>query len=355
MRELVLGGARQKATEVSPDAEALMLNLEHDYDDGEFADVARRAQDAESVLAREPPCERREALVRDLELLWGAAVLATSGRAAAVAHFERALTLSPREQADQARFSPPVQELLERTRAQLSKRRKVSLKVQGPPGGTLFIDGLAQGELPKTVQMLPHRATLWVDMGRHSTLAHEVDVSGDTQLTIDVALETSLRDLASEIGLLLPDGEPARSDLIRRLAASSDSGRVFLEERTSEGQLVVTRFGSAGQPLAQRALSGSKPGSEPNWPSVVRDLLATPSEPAKPAVVTDQPAPSVTRPSVPVAALADTPVSTPRPFPWLATGLVAGAVVVAAVVVVAIVASSSSTNAILIGPRQATP
>lgn len=345
LRDALLRGARARVAELQPETEAALLAAQQAYDHGNVAEAADLAAEAATDLGREPPSERRELNRRQNDVLWGAALLATRGRAAAVECFERALTLSPGMLIDVDRFAPPVQQLFERVRAQLAKRPRVSVEVSGTPGATLYVDGTPRGALPLKLAMLPHRATLWIEVLGEPGLAHEVDLPAAGVLWFDWQLEVALHDGGPEAWLWLPSAQTPRRELLARVAALGSATDVLLVERPSAGAFQVTRYDASGRLLVQRLV----PIAGLDWAKVARALIDLPT-----------PAPAA---AVPPAALSPAPAARPvaalsaaggSHVPWLWVGVIAGGVVLAGTAI-AVGLSVHPSNAVLLGPQPAAP
>jgi len=341
LRERLTGDGRPMSTGVLSSVEKGVLAAEEDYDRGEFRGAAQLAASSHEALLQAGPSPRRELLARELQILWGAALLQQRSTAAAASHFREALQRNPQTLIDRDRFAPPVQRLFEEARDRLLAGPQATLDVSGTPGATLFVDGVPRGTLPLRVALPPHRCTLWVEVSGQPGLAHEFSVFRPTALSVDWQLEVATAFTA--------DGDPivevprfavrAQTLLEHLIGKAGASALVALEWAGPERrQQRLVRYGPDGIEKSRLLL----PAEAVDWTRVVPSLLEE-SAPA-PALPASQLAVEST-----AAARAE-----PHRFPWLLTGLVAGGVAVVAVAV-AIGFSIHPTNAEIFGPATPRP
>lgn len=348
LRERLLGRGRPFGHDVLPAIVLGVTGAEFAYDNGDFVEAANLCSLANETLDLEMPSPRREAITRNLQVLWGAALLGAGNPREAAAHFDLALARNPYALLDQDRFAPPVQQLFEEERHRLVNGPKVPLTISGTAGAAVFVDGIARGSPPLTLQLQPHLATVWLEVLGHAGLAHEVQVGQVEGLTIDWQLEAALHEGATtEAWLALPRPEPLRRDLAARVALRTGAKEVVFLQREGAGEIAVLAYARSGAPVSQRRV----PAEGLDEDKLALALLEE-GELKRLSAFAAQPlaARAVAEPTVIVAPRVS--ANTKR-FPWLVTGVVAGGVVLVGAAV-ALGLCVHPTNGLLL-ERPATP
>ncbi len=361
LRERVFGEGRPLAYELSRTLEQEMRASQESYDRGDFNASARQAALVAESLSRAAPSARRESLIPASQILWGAALFQTKGRAAASPHFREALQRNPHIAIDRDRFAPPVQRQFEEERSSVAGGTQVSLEVSGTAGAILFVDGTPRGSLPLRLTLPPHRCLLWVEVSGEPGWTHELSLTRSTVLTIDWPLEVASRLVEGEWVAELPAPQADRQALLQRILERAGADELLALEWAS-GQtgaekvrrLAVVRYGPGGVEKGRQMF----PPDGVDWKLMARALR----DPGNPLAGTGS-ARSETPLQQPGAAMsaaagelvvAGAPSPEGKPFPWLTAGLVAGgAALVAGAVVLGL--SVHSTNAVFLGPETARP
>ena len=240
LRRRLVGAARPVVDGAPSRATELVARAARAYDDGLFPDAAKAAALAAEILDASARSRSVEALAREAQLLWGAALLGERGADAseeAGLHFRFALAREPRLRLDEARFSPPVRREVERQRAALAALPSGQLDVPGAAGAEVYVDGLAQGQAPLALSGLPGReAWVWLELAGRRSLAHRVTLGGGAPatLTVDLDLEGRLDLDADSLALVqLPD-DPEANARLGRLARAAGLPVAVAVRRSSE-------------------------------------------------------------------------------------------------------------------------
>ncbi len=356
LAERLLGSGRPLAHDISRTLEQELSAAEQGYDRGNFAESARQAALAYDGATRAAPSPRREALISELQVLWGASLFSLKGRVAAAPHFREALQRNSRLDIDADRFAPPVRQQFEQERARVAGGPQVWLQIAGTPGASLFVDGLPRGILPLTIALAPHHCTVWTEVSGEPGLAHELLLTRSTSLSIDWRLEVASRFSDRDWAVELPASEGDRRALLKTVLQRAGADEVLALEWAPAGtspatprHLTLVRYGPSAVESGRELL----PADGVDWRHAIHALWDRPSSGTQtPGVAEASP-----RPAPPTAGAqleVGTRASEGSRFPWLAVGLVAGGVALAASAV-AIGLSVHSTNAILLGPETPRP
>ena len=107
--------------------------------------------------------------------------------------FRAVLRIDPRHVMSPDAFSPTFRARFDKLRAELARARKLRLSVQSQPAGAaVYVDGLAFGHTPATLDLVP--GTYQVLVGRPDAFSfpHLVQLREDTSLRIDLAFEQTI-------------------------------------------------------------------------------------------------------------------------------------------------------------------
>jgi hypothetical protein len=272
LRFQLLGDA-QPLGELSEALAALYARALAAYDEGAYADAARDAEAAFQSLGSAFPSTRREALARQVRLLWGASLVQLHEGAAARAHFRWALERDPFLIADRDRFPPPVQRAVEHERTAVAAEAPARLvvSVAGAPSGgpavQLIVDGLPRGSLPRELSLPAHAATFWVEGAPQGGWAHQAALAPDHTLSVDLdlLLEAALFAGDGQILIQLPAATQKRQALLGAVMARSRMTDLVLVSKVKPSgavqRLTATRFNAAGVALARTAFDADQASS----------------------------------------------------------------------------------------------
>jgi hypothetical protein len=245
------------------------------YDEGAYRDSVKDAQAAFEALSGAPPSTRREALARQTQLVWGAALVQLRESSSARSHFRWALDRDPLLIADHDRFPPPVQSAFERERSGIAAEPPARLAVgvsgieSAPPQlmGQVIVDGLPRGALPRDLSLPTHPTVFWVEAGNAKSWAHHALLSSDHPLSVDVdlALEAALVREDGQVLLALPTTPKQRQALIGALTLRArTTDLVVVAEAVPPGspaRFTATRFGAGGAVIAKATFDGEQGAS----------------------------------------------------------------------------------------------
>jgi hypothetical protein len=259
------------------------------YDEGSYRDSAKDAQAAFEALSGAPPSTRREALARQTQLVWGAALIQLHESSSARSHFRWALDRDPFLIADRDRFPPPVQSAFERERSAIAAEppARLAVGVPGIDGAQLIVDGLPRGALPRDLSLPAHSTVFWVEAGNAKSWAHHALLSSDHPLSVDVALalEAALIREEGQVLLALPTTTKQRQALIGALTLRArTTDLVVVAEAVPAGSLArytATRFSAGGEVIAKTTFDGVQ-GSSARVAQALRGTAPSSSVPEPP-------------------------------------------------------------------------
>jgi hypothetical protein len=272
LQKRVLGDA-EPVGEFSEDLAAIYTRALAAYDEGSYRDSARDAQTAFEALSAALPSTRREALARQAQLVWGAALVQLHEASAARSHFRWALDRDPLLIVDHDRFPPPVQNAFERERSAVAGEPAARLAVgnSGSAGtvvsAQLIVDGLPRGALPKDLSLPAHATILWVEAGNAKSWAHHASLSSGHALSLDIdlPLEAALVREDGQVLLNLPATAKQRQGLIGALTLRTRTTDVVLVTKAtppgSVARYTATRFSAQGEVVARTAFDAGESAS----------------------------------------------------------------------------------------------
>lgn len=144
-------------------------------------------------LERLPPGPERWRTFGDAQLIRGMALSSQRRREASDDAFRSVLRVDPRHVMSPDAFSPTFRQRFDKLRAELARAPKLHLSVQSQPAGaTVYVDGLALGHTPATIDLVP--GTYQVLVGRPDAFSfpHLVQLREDTSLRVDLAFEQTI-------------------------------------------------------------------------------------------------------------------------------------------------------------------
>lgn len=127
------------------------------YDGVQFAEAAKRFDEAKAAIDRTGAGELSQTQLADLFLYRGLLALQEGNSTAAWDELVTSVIVAPGRVLDPARFPPSVRVELERVRIALTERERATLAVTAPPGCTVFVDGAPVATAPYFVG--PHWAS----------------------------------------------------------------------------------------------------------------------------------------------------------------------------------------------------
>jgi hypothetical protein len=295
LRGRLLGDA-QPLGEVSEAQTALYARALAAYDEGAYPDAARDAETVVKSLENALPSTAREALARQVQLVWGAALVQSGQVAAAKPHFRWALERDPFLIADTDRFPPPVQRVFERERTALASetpsRLVVSVGSSSGAGAQLVVDGLPRGALPRDLSLPAHTATFWVEGAKSSSWAHHAALLSDRTLSFefDLLLEAALLAGDGQLLLTVPSSPQQRRLLFQAVLARAEASDLVVVAKSGPSpavnpRLTATRFNSSGQIVVSTDFNADQASSA----AVARALRGLP-EPVVAAEIAKEPA-----------------------------------------------------------------
>jgi len=144
-------------------------------------------------LERLPPGPERWKNFGDAQLIRGMALSAQRRREASDDAFRAVLRIDPRHVMSADAFSPSFRQRFDKLRAELTRARKLHLSVQSQPqGATVYVDGLALGHTPATLDLVPGSYQVLVGRPDAFSFPHPVQLREDTSLRIDLAFEQTV-------------------------------------------------------------------------------------------------------------------------------------------------------------------
>jgi hypothetical protein len=187
----VVDVARPVVDGVPPAAEALADAAERAFDEGRFDEAARQASLAHGELTAGPRGSAIEERTRELQMIWGAALVNLGQGGEAAAHFRAALESDPGFVPSADRFAPPMRQRIARIRKELSHAPSVALEVTGTFGSTIYVDGIARGIVPSAIRgTRGTQGWIWLERGGVRSLAHPVTF-GSPLAPINIAADAS--------------------------------------------------------------------------------------------------------------------------------------------------------------------
>src|SRR5262249_30984887 len=116
-------------------------------------------------LERLPPGPERWKIFADAQLIRGMALSSMRRRDASDEAFRAVLRVDPLHVMSPDASSPTFRQRFDKLRNELARARKLRLSVQSQPAGaTVYVDGLALGHTPATLELVP--GTYQVLVGR---------------------------------------------------------------------------------------------------------------------------------------------------------------------------------------------
>lgn len=144
-------------------------------------------------LDRLPPGAERWKTFADAQLIRGMALNAQRRREASDDAFRAVLRVDPRHVMSPDAFSPTFRARFDRLRSELARARKLRLSVQSQPAGaSVYVDGLAVGHTPATLDLVPGTYQLLVGRSDLFSFPHVVQLREDTSLRVDLAFEQTI-------------------------------------------------------------------------------------------------------------------------------------------------------------------
>jgi len=144
-------------------------------------------------LERLPPGPERWKTFADAQLLRGMTLSSLRRREASDDAFRAVLRVDPRHVMSPDAFSPTFRQRFDRLRAELGRARKLRLAVQSQPAGAaVYVDGLAVGHTPTTLDLVPGNYQVIVGRPEAFSFPHLVQLREDTGLRVDLAFEQTI-------------------------------------------------------------------------------------------------------------------------------------------------------------------
>lgn len=314
--------------------------LRFTLNDGRFVAALRTITTVLEELDRVPVGPERARVALAAHEAAALIYFANNREAAADDSFRTLLRLDPAHRINRGRFdnvfSPMVVARFERHRREQAARLTATLHVKSTPSGAqVFLDGAAAGIAPVSVRVEPRTYKLQLLLQGAHSLIHEIPVSGEARIAIDLAFESSIvvgpalclrakagQENISEYAIRLGERLDAQQVLLARLSTSKTGEAWFNASLFDVKRMAKVREGSlriidpsaivTGLPdLATFVITGDLKGS-----SVITD---------DPPVVAARPSPP---PAAPATALLPTAHAAPRPpappFPWVPASLAGG-------------------------------
>ena len=144
-------------------------------------------------LERLPPGAERWGIFADAQLIRGMTLNSLRRREASDEAFRAVLRVNPRQVMSPDAFSPTYRQRFDKLRAELGRARKRRLSVQSQPAGaTVYVDGLALGHTPATIDLVPGSYQILVGRPEAFSFPHTVQLREDTSLRVDLAFEQTI-------------------------------------------------------------------------------------------------------------------------------------------------------------------
>ena len=144
-------------------------------------------------LERLPPGPERWRTFSDAQLIRGMALSSQRRREASDDAFRSVLRVDPRHVMSPDAFSPTFRQRFDKLRAELARAPKLHLSVQSQPAGaTVYVDGLALGHTPATIDLVPGNYQIFVGRADAFSFPHGVQLREDTSLRVDLAFEQTI-------------------------------------------------------------------------------------------------------------------------------------------------------------------
>lgn len=144
-------------------------------------------------LERLPPGSERWKTFADAQLIRGMALSSQRRRDASDDAFRSVLRVDPRHVMSSDAFSPTFRQRFDKLRGELARGRKLRLSVQSQPAGTaVYVDGLALGHTPVTLDLVPGNYQVIVGRPEAFSFPHLVQLREDTTLRVDLAFEQTV-------------------------------------------------------------------------------------------------------------------------------------------------------------------
>src|SRR5262249_23970813 len=138
-------------------------------------------------LERLPPGPERWKTFADAQLLRGMTLSSLRRREASDDAFRAVPPVDPPPGIGPHALSPPFPPRFDRLRAELGRARKLRLAVQSQPAGAaVYVDGLALGHTPTTLDLVPGNYQVIVGRPEAFSFPHLVQLRDDTSLRVDL-------------------------------------------------------------------------------------------------------------------------------------------------------------------------